>query len=84
MIFLDTPEFLRHGADWILGQIGIVIVLVLVLLSIKAWMNKEYMTVFTSLIIGGIIAVFAFAGEDAIEKMGKLLLGIFKLDDEIS
>ncbi|WP_044641384.1 TcpD family membrane protein [Risungbinella massiliensis] len=83
-VFLAAPTFIKEGGDWILDQITTIVIVVLVLLAIKAWINKEYMTVFTSIIIGGIIMVFAMAEDTTVQNMGNLLLDIFGLKDDIN
>ncbi|TCW41488.1 hypothetical protein EDC32_1011154 [Laceyella sacchari] len=70
------------GAQFILDQVEVVIFVVLILITTKAWMNKEYMTVFTGIFVGGIILIFS-SDKELIGKLGAYLLDVFGLIDDI-
>ena len=53
----------KSAAQWILGQAGWVILAAVVVMGLVGWLSRRMMTVFSSIIVGGILAMFAFGGE---------------------
>jgi energy-coupling factor transporter transmembrane protein EcfT len=72
------------AATFLLDNIGVIIVVVLILLAVQSWRNKEYMTVFTSILIASIFLVFSnVIDKEFIGKLGAYLLDGFGLIDNI-
>lgn len=67
----------QHAAQWILQQAGWVIVAAVVVVGLIAFFQRRFMQMIATIIVGGLLSVFAFGGESTMQSLANTFRTIF-------
>ena len=67
----------QHAAQWILEQAGWVIVAAVVVVGLISFFQRRFMALISTILVGGLLSVFAFGGESTMQSLSGVIRSIF-------